>query len=88
MEHLRNNVRWKYIFWHAPDDNEYIPGLYMDSDIEPKEADPLIEKCLSNFGKVLQTEHCRRNRQYTLNLTSMKNSKHTNLFQWIRTVDS
>ena len=44
MIFLRNNIWWKFIFHDAIDD-DYIPGLYINSEFEPDEAHRSIEEC-------------------------------------------
>ena len=64
MERLRRNIRWKYIFRHAPDDNEYIPGLYTNSERNPDEAEKSIEICLNKFEEATTNERKQYARQH------------------------
>ena len=56
MKRMRNNMQWKYTFQDAPDNNDYIPGQYIDSKREHDEAEESIELCLNNFRKALRIE--------------------------------
>jgi hypothetical protein len=56
MKRLRNNIRWKYIFRNQPDDGNYIPGMYINSDREPGEVDASIENCMNDIETRLKIE--------------------------------
>ena len=73
MERLRNNLRWKYIYRNQQDDNDYIPGLYINSKRNPDEASPEIEACMNKFQEHVNIERrkCSR-RSVWPNLTPMQ----------------
>ena len=73
MKRLRNSVRWKYKYRGEPpgsDEGRYIPGLHINSDIEPKDASDRIEECMNNFEKAVKVERKRRKHRHIVpNLT-------------------
>ena len=73
MERLRKNLRWKYIYRNEQDDNDYIPGLYINSKRNPDEASPEIEACMDKFQEHVNIERrkCSRRRVWP-NLTPMQ----------------
>ena len=72
MKRLRRDTRWKYIFREDPDDDDYIPSLYIRSDKDPDKASDEIEDCLNNFEKALEIERAKRSRKILPNLTPMQ----------------
>lgn len=72
LNRFENDVRRIKTFLHHPDDNNYIPGLYIKSDFLFKRADNATEAALSNFrDAVINTRrpYCRPRRT---NLTSIQ----------------
>ena len=73
MERLRTNVRWKYIFRDQPDDNDYIPGLHINTDKLPGKSSKGIEHGMSNFERAIWREQKRyRSKKICPNLTPMQ----------------
>ena len=48
MKRTRRNIRWKYIFRTYPEDDNYIPGLHINSEREPGLASTV---CLGSRNK-------------------------------------
>ena len=72
MKCLRKNIQYKWIFYHAPDDNDYIAGIYMNSEWEPDDAEQSIEERIDNFEASPQREQREYNRKCIWpNLTPM-----------------
>ena len=52
-------MRWNYLFRNAPDNNNWIPGMYINSDKDPPAASPEIEACIRDLKIKLNIERRR-----------------------------
>ena len=73
MKRMRRNIRWKYIFRTHPEDDNYIPGLHINSEREPGLASSAIEKRMDEFEKAMRRERAKYSRRHICpNLTGMQ----------------
>ena len=62
-------MRWKYIFREKPDEENYVPGLYINSERDPDPASEEIERCLDNLEISLESERRKQRRKMWPNLS-------------------
>ena len=74
IKRLTNRMRWNYLFRNAPDNDNWIPGMYINSDKDPPEASPEIEACLRDLKRKLNMERRRYGRDIYPNLTRIQSS--------------
>ena len=81
MSRLRTNVRWKYIFRHEDEtEDDYIPGLHINTDRVPDLASEEIENAMNNFEKRIRKERAKyAPRPIHSNLTPMQRGLATRL---------
>ena len=82
MERLRNNVRWKCIFRNQPDDSDYLPELYINSERNPDKASPETESCINEFQQ--RTRNGRGNVAANMSGQALHQYKAAGLRDWVK----
>ena len=78
MKRLRTNIRWKDIYREEEDENNetnYIPGLHINTELEPDLARPEIEDALNTFEVKMKAERAKYAPRYIHpNLTPLQSA--------------